>query len=454
MKKIYNKNIERSFDSNYSIEIAKEFFKDLEKNYNIKLKIKEYDTNSEFKIFSAYLYKNDKFITEGHGKGFGIQGLASALFELSEHFFDEIIWYHELNKKNFDKKIKFIKLKDFFSQKLIKKDFMHNNSIINLHEIDQNLMIPVTTIKNLFNNESILYPFFLLSINYPSSLVFDILNDESIDIYYKDCNYFFKKDPNNDYSIFYNSLKYSSTTGGSTGLNLNDAILHGILEVIERDAISLFALESFYNNNKEKFEIIPFDFLNEKNKELFNEIKDNFGDLIILDITTDLEVPVIHSLLLDYSFGFPITGQGCSLDIDYAIERSLLELKQSIYVTPKHQVNTIINNLKTYAKEHNIKFHTIAYSYNPSIFRNNNLIKKNKYNNYKLTKKLNIKEQVEILMKILKKNNFSIYLYERLTFNDLIKCIKVIIPDMEDIGLGFNLLFPGKRGLSYLKINA
>ncbi|TDO60866.1 ribosomal protein S12 methylthiotransferase accessory factor [Kribbella sp. VKM Ac-2571] len=135
-------------------------------------------------------------------------------------------------------------------------------------------------------------------------------------------------------------VKYASTTGSASGMELDDALLHGLLECIERDAISLALLSlatdqapTDQSSPGVSIAIVDPRSLPEDLATLRRQIAELDGtDPLLLRITTDLGVPTYFAL----SGGHDRVGKfggGSSLSSHYAAERALSELLQILYIT-------------------------------------------------------------------------------------------------------------------------
>ncbi len=123
--------------------------------------------------------------------------------------------------------------------------------------------------------------------------------------------------------------RYSTNNGTASGMTVEDALLHAMLESIERDAIS-FALIDWYARLTPIARRVDSADLPADLAGLLGDIASLFGmEPAILDITTDIDVPVYCALpphsLFPHANNF---GAGASLSAAYAVERALTELVQ------------------------------------------------------------------------------------------------------------------------------
>jgi ribosomal protein S12 methylthiotransferase accessory factor len=120
-----------------------------------------------------------------------------------------------------------------------------------------------------------------------------------------------------------------SSNGLASGLSKIDAILSGLYEVIERDAISCWQ----YFHAKHQFpyssiieSTIPF----LSTKLLIKRIKESSLDLVIIPLFSDFKIPIYQCLLLnsaDAANAISI-GYGCHHSDEIAINRAITEAAQ------------------------------------------------------------------------------------------------------------------------------
>uniref|UniRef100_UPI0025D04DB2 YcaO-related McrA-glycine thioamidation protein n=1 Tax=uncultured Methanobrevibacter sp. TaxID=253161 RepID=UPI0025D04DB2 len=123
------------------------------------------------------------------------------------------------------------------------------------------------------------------------------------------------------------SLFKSNTNGLASGNVLEEAILHGMLEVIERDAWSIFEL------THKNYAQIDLDSIE---SETVNDILEKFESegikIKLMDFTADVKIPTIAASADDTvtkDAGLLTLGMGTHLDPEVAILRALTEVAQS-----------------------------------------------------------------------------------------------------------------------------
>ncbi|WP_433239632.1 YcaO-like family protein [Streptosporangium sp. CA-135522] len=126
-------------------------------------------------------------------------------------------------------------------------------------------------------------------------------------------------------------LRYAYDSGTATGVTEPEAVLHGLLEVVERDALS-HALLDWYLDGRSRISALAPHVLPPDLRRLHREATTLLGSPpLIIDITSDLGIPV-YCALSSRAGPYPgVIGSGASLSPDYAVERALTEVVQSSF---------------------------------------------------------------------------------------------------------------------------
>ncbi|MTI32497.1 TOMM precursor leader peptide-binding protein [Xanthovirga aplysinae] len=119
---------------------------------------------------------------------------------------------------------------------------------------------------------------------------------------------------------------YPDSNGSAAGNTLEEAILQGFLELVERDAVAIW----WYNRIKR-----PMVDLKKANNPYITSILEYYRSinrsLTVLDITTDMGIPVFVAISHSLEPKQPdkiLYGFGAHLDANIALERSIIELNQ------------------------------------------------------------------------------------------------------------------------------
>ena len=359
--------------------------------------------------------------SSGIGKGNGEQSKASALAEALEHYY-----YENDNSTRIQREISIDKFKWFESGS---PDF---SKIIN----NKKITFDCYTYNNIFDlNEVIEYPCFLSTPNnYDPSSSSEKRSIESLSL-----------------------IRYSCNSGTASGLTQDDADLHAILELVERDAISIMLLESVISNNPKPVMKIDFSSAPQDLKFLISSIERELDGVIeIFDMTSDISVPsILVSLTLKID-GARFFGSGSSIFFEYAIERAIQEALQCANSQerlgfyrpiPKAGIDAI--GLPKYTRCFMNKGYFL-YRGGESLvhfidLKEKYIIDKNKY----LTSGLQIKYLSKRLLDTI---NASIYRRNISQIDEDLYVTQVVIPELERFYLVTAGLYvsPSRRGYSFL----
>lgn len=121
---------------------------------------------------------------------------------------------------------------------------------------------------------------------------------------------------------------YAASNGLSSGASYEESVIHGALELIERDAYSYFLIDTYILNKSPimiKIETLPDDLI-----FLTNKIEENYSNkVIILQMPSRFGVYVFLATFQGKVFGIQPRGAGASLNAKHALERALHELVQT-----------------------------------------------------------------------------------------------------------------------------
>lgn len=155
----------------------------------------------------------------------------------------------------------------------------------------------------------------------------DIVKDEKVWIPFETISTNFSQQPN------YQDTFLASSNGLASGNNIIEATVHGICEVIERDAVTLW--EFIPRNEKKKYQIDLDTIIDDKMKKLIHQIRDKGVIIGVWEITSDIGIPTFTCTLVenpDSEFWRPIpmfSGHGCHLNPEIALSRAIHEAIQS-----------------------------------------------------------------------------------------------------------------------------
>ena len=273
----------------------------------------------------------------------------------------------------------------------------------------------------------------LTGFNLEWSLAHDIISDDD---YYIPSNAVYHPYLH-DNSI--DGLFKSNTNGLASGNVLDEAILHGIFEVIERDAWSIFEL------THKNYAQIDLDSIE---SNIVNDTVDKFESqgikIKLMDFTADINIPTIAASADDTitrDAGLLTLGMGTHLDPEVAILRALTEVAQSRAT----QINgaredTVRADFAREAGYERMK------RINKFYFRQED--EKINLSDIENKSTTSITEDIEIVKDELISNDISKILYSDLTRPELdISVVRVIIPEMEIYAID-----QSRAGYRFLKI--
>jgi ribosomal protein S12 methylthiotransferase accessory factor len=217
-------------------------------------------------------------------------------------------------------------------------------------------------------------------------------------------------------------IHLSNTNGLASGNELEEAIFHGMMEVVERDAWSFFEVYK-----EEKAEINCQDTDNEYIRKLLDKFERNNVSIKLLDLTIENEIPTIAAVSEDLTLKDPALltlGIGTHLDPDIAAIRAITEVAQSratqIHGTREDTTRANLLRQTGYERMKRLNKHWFRKS---SETINLEDIPDRSSDSFR--------KDIEITMKLLEKSGITDAYYVDLTREIAIPVVRVIIPEME-----------------------
>ncbi len=232
----------------------------------------------------------------------------------------------------------------------------------------------------------------------------------------------------------------TNTNGLASGNTIEEAILHGLMEVIERDAWSLVEL------TKDETYMIHTSFESVLVNELIEKFEKNEIKIIIREITSDLNIPVIAAVSEDLKIkdsALLTIGFGAHLDPEIAVIRALTEVAQSrltqIQGAREDTHKADFMRMLGYEKIKKINRHWFSESNNVKELRSiPNMAKRD------------ILEDLMSILPILRKKGLCQVIVVDLTRREVgVPTIRVIVPGLEVYGLDIDRI--GLRGSRLLE---
>ncbi|MBS3903721.1 MAG: TOMM precursor leader peptide-binding protein [Simkania sp.] len=216
---------------------------------------------------------------------------------------------------------------------------------------------------------------------------------------------------------------YADSNGNAAGNCIEEAILQGLSELIERDSVALW----WYNRlTKQKVDLQSF---NEPFFQLFvAQYTTMQRDLWVLDITSDLGIPVFAAISrrLDQKNEQILIGFGCHLNPKIAISRALTEVNQFLPHVSQMLSENASKNKKgvqwRWLKEATIQDH-------PYLVGSHNLPLKTA-SDYKQIETDDLLEDLLICQRIIECHGMEILVLDQSRPPIDLKVVKVIVPGL------------------------
>jgi len=215
----------------------------------------------------------------------------------------------------------------------------------------------------------------------------------------------------------------SNTNGLASGNRIEEAVYHGITEVVERDAWSIFEAKK-----KCRGEVVCDGTENPLIRDMLHKFDQSEIEVKLLDLTADVDITTIAAVADDTVLRDPALlslGVGTHLNPEVAVIRALTEVAQSratqIHGTREDTNRAVFMRKAGYERMKRINKHWFSDSH-----------KLIDISRIKDKSKPTFKEDIETCVNILKKNGFDKIYYTDLTRREIeIPVVRVIIPGME-----------------------
>ena len=215
----------------------------------------------------------------------------------------------------------------------------------------------------------------------------------------------------------------SNTNGLASGNRIEEAVYHGITEVVERDAWSIFEIKK-----EPKREVDCEEIENPLIKEMLDKFKKAGIRIKLLDLTADVQITTMAAVADDTILKDPALlslGVGTHLNPEVAVIRALTEVAQSratqIHGTREDTNRAVFMRKAGYERMKRINKHWFSDSHKIIDLAQ-----------IKDKSKITFKEDIETCVNILGKNGFKRIYYRDLTRKEVdIPVVRVLIPGME-----------------------
>jgi ribosomal protein S12 methylthiotransferase accessory factor len=246
------------------------------------------------------------------GKGRGTQGRASLLFEAIEHLQLSRCAHEDITHRD----VRLLTMREVCAQPALANE-SHLRRMAGEFADVKAACLPF---RSLLHDGEIFYP---ATMKNPSFAKASFSGDEN--------------------QIYDSYLRYATNSGTASGMSPADATLHGLLEVIERDAVSLALIDWFVvDRPAAPKRRVSIDSLSPALRDLARHVERRLGQPpMLFDITTDLGVPVFMALPAADIGLLGLYGAGASLHPEYAAERALGELLQGTLIAKQRGVEDV-----------------------------------------------------------------------------------------------------------------
>ena len=304
-------------------------------------------------------------------------------------------------------------------------------------DCENSIIATVNDLKNSIHPENFILPNETKNLDFNHTEIEWILSTDIVTEkkYYIPSNAIFHPfTPKNSTPLF-----KGNTNGLASGNVLEEAVLHGIFEVVERDAWSIFEL-----TKKNKKQINIKSIKNPLINELLNKFKKEAIDIKLMDLTADINIPTIAATADDTMLKDPALltlGVGTHLNPEIAIIRALTEVAQS-RVTQIHG-----------AREDTVR---------ADFMRKAGYLRMKRINNHYFNEEKeqiqiedvenkttdSLKSDIEIAVSELKKFSLDKILFTNLTREELaVNVVRVVIPGCELYSIDSDRI--GKRWIGF-----
>lgn len=230
---------------------------------------------------------------------------------------------------------------------------------------------------------------------------------------------------------------YPDTNGNAAGNSVEEAILHGFLELVERDSAALW----WYNMLK-KPEVNFLSF----HEPYFIQLKEFYESLnrslYVLDLTSDLQIPVFAAIShrLDDAKQDIIFAFGAHVEARIGIERALIELNQLLPIVNLTATERAAGNYRTNDSLFLEWLHSATRENHPYLMPSESVSPKTARDYPRLCAP-NVYDSVMLCMEIAKKHGLEILVLD-MTRADVGLCVvKVIVPGLRHF---WRRLAPGR----------
>ncbi len=167
-------------------------------------------------------------------------------------------------------------------------------------------------------------------------------------LFLTDPRYFRRPLPRDSVQPYRSLLRYASSLGTAAGMNLTEATHHGLCELIEHDGVSQALLRWFIARTP-GIDVVDCASLPDRLRALYlDAVQVARAPVHLIDVTTDIEVPVYLAMSQLDASRVTCVGAGASPSGAHAAERALSELIQTTALTEDLSGDAAANRLRAW----------------------------------------------------------------------------------------------------------
>ncbi len=242
---------------------------------------------------------------------------------------------------------------------------------------------------------------------------------------------------------------WADSNGCAAGNTIEEAILQGFMELVERDSVALW----WYNRlQKPQVDLDSFD---EPYYHSLQQYYQELGrELWVLDITSDLNIPTFAAISrnCDRAIEDIVLGYGTHFDPKIAMSRALTELNQilpSVISTNSDGTTNYPQHIDPLA----VKWWTNATLTNHPYLVSNHQITPKIYSDYDYIASNDLLDDVQLCQKIVESHNMEMLVLDQTRPDIGLRVAKVIVPGMRHMWqrLGAGRLYDVPVKMGWLK---
>jgi bacteriocin biosynthesis cyclodehydratase domain-containing protein len=230
---------------------------------------------------------------------------------------------------------------------------------------------------------------------------------------------------------------YPDTNGNAAGNSIEEAILHGFLELVERDSVALW----WYNMLRK-----PAVDLSSFQKPYFIQLIEYYASLnrslYVLDLTTDLQIPSFAALSfrIDNNKQDIIFAFGAHIEAKIGIERALIELNQLLPIINVPEANGAAGKYRT-EDQHFLDWLNTATIENQPYLKPLENVPRKKASDYPALCPPNVYDSVMFCVERAKKHGLETLVLDMTRPDVELNVVKVIVPGLRHF---WKRLAPGR----------